>query len=1208
MLALSLSAGLVFSTMERSAAEDIDLFVGASATAAANLNVLIIVDNSQNWSRADNGWPNGEKQGQAELRAIRTVLNEVGDTVNMGLMMYNPGNGANRNDPRLTEQDGAYVRFHVRSMTAVNRAAFQEIIGTTSCVDGSNSVNGTPNCIFKNYATSEQIPTGQTHYGTAMFEAFKYFGGLTSPANAQSDLTTPSSPVSRYQFGPQRYSGTVTSRFDGAAYSVDKSSYISPITTVTSCAKNYIIFIGNGYKPEDSRRWLLTGVGGNATQVAFRGVSYTQRTESKIIGNNGGVCQNAGVCNSSIPTSLKAANPADSYACVNPVVGACTGGTSTWDYQATKTVYEPVLTGLNVAAPTYATPITDPINSVTYPANTLQIHNADEWARYLNTTDVSPASGQQSIATYTIDVFKDVVVSPSASAVQEQKHQTSLLMNMANQGGGRYFAATNEEAILNALREILLEIQSVNSAFASASLPINATNRSQNENQVYIGMFRPDPDVKPRWYGNLKRYQIGLFSGEAKLADADGAEVVNPATGFILPCARSFWTSDTGPYWSFSDTSSGQCQGFSPFSDRPDGPQVEKGAVAEILRRGNNPPVGGYTDVNALNASPAVTVAPAGVNRTIYTCTSTGGCKCNAANPGCGAMGTMDAFNTTNISAAAVSAFDTLDRDDIVNFTRGEDRGAPLGDDNVNSLLTDVRPSVHGDVTHSRPLPVNYGGSTGVVLFYGANDGYFRAVSGIDGKELWSFIAPEHHTKLRRLRDNKPILLYPGTASLPGVQAKDYFFDGSAGLYQTFQPAPNDSLAQNVWVFPSMRRGGRMIYAFDASNPASPALKWRQGCPVNLSAGVTPNDTGCTSGFGQIGQTWSFPNVALLAGYSSGAQPVVITGGGYDPCEDEDTAAPTCTSPKGRAVYVIDAGTGALIRAFTTGIDRSVASDVTLLDRNFDGKPDHGYFADTGGGLYRLDFVDPLNPATARAPADWTATKIAQVAAGSGRKFLFAPAALPAAGKVFLSIGSGDRERPLITNYPYTTGGVGIQNRFYMFMDTFPTSSAPVNLDGSTMEDRTKDTVSICSEQPAAGKNGWFIDLNTGRGEQTVTSSTIFGGLVFFSTNRPMPTPVGSCSANLGEARGYAVNLLNASGAVGTEALCGGTRSNFFVGGGLPPSPVTGTVPVDGNPVTVMIGGVQRSGAPSTPIGAQRVTPVITQKRSRVFWYTDGDQ
>jgi hypothetical protein len=78
--------------------------------------------------------------------------------------------------------------------------------------------------------------------------------------------------------------------------------------------------------------------------------------------------------------------------------------------------------------------------------------------------------------------------------------------------------------------------------------------------------------------------------------------------------------------------------------------------------------------------------------------------------------------------------------------------------------------------------------------------------------------------------------------------------------------------------------------------------------------------------------------------------------------------------------------------------------------------------------------------------------------------------------------------------------------------------------------------------------------------------------------------------------------------AVDAEALCGANRSGEFLGGGLPPSLVVGRVPVDGGQVMVMIGGIQRSGGARSPIGAQRVRPVITQKRLRTYWYTHGDQ
>ena len=73
----------------------------------------------------------------------------------------------------------------------------------------------------------------------------------------------------------------------------------------------------------------------------------------------------------------------------------------------------------------------------------------------------------------------------------------------------------------------------------------------------------------------------------------------------------------------------------------------------------------------------------------------------------------------------------------------------------------------------------------------------------------------------------------------------------------------------NLWLYASLRRGGRTIYAFDVStidtDPASPTLKWRNGCP-NMA-----DDTGCTTGFEEIGQTWSAPKVMKATGYYDGA-------------------------------------------------------------------------------------------------------------------------------------------------------------------------------------------------------------------------------------------------------------------------------------------------------------------------------------------------
>ena len=204
---------------------------------------------------------------------------------------------------------------------------------------------------------------------------------------------------------------------------------------------------------------------------------------------------------------------------------------------------------------------------------------ADEWARFMHQDRAKNAANptdtiKQSITTYTIDVFN----------AQQNAAYTAMLQSMAAAGGGKYFEARSEAAILEALKKILAEIQSVNSTFASASLPVNATNRTQNANQVFIGMFRPDPDANPRWFGNLKQYAVGKVNGALDLVDKDNQPATNVLTGFIDDCAASFWTTDSGSYWSNLTTAitpdpASNCATAAAgtrYSDLRDGPTVER--------------------------------------------------------------------------------------------------------------------------------------------------------------------------------------------------------------------------------------------------------------------------------------------------------------------------------------------------------------------------------------------------------------------------------------------------------------------------------------------------------------------------------------------------------------------------------------------------------------------------------------------------------
>ncbi len=475
--------------------------------------------------------------------------------------------------------------------------------------------------------------------------------------------------------------------------------------------------------------------------------------------------------------------------------------------------------------------------------------------------------------------------------------------------------------------------------------------------------------------------------------------------------------------------------------------------------------------------------------------------------------------------------------------------------------------------------------------------------------EKWAFVEPEAVPKLNRLKNNAPNVSFAGetTASALFSEPKDYFFDGSIGLYQNSLSASN----KEAWIFPAMRRGGRRIYAIDVSNKDLPSFMYKIGC----------SDTGsCTSGMEDMGQSWSTPSPAFIRGYSSGAgkKPALLFGGGYDACEDANARITTqCASAKGKTIYIRDAKNGGHIASFTStspATERSFAADVAMVDIDSDGFVDYAYAADIGGSLWRINFINNPTDKESLPPANWKMVKIASVPAAAGRKFLFAPALLYTAKKVYIAIGSGDREHPLEMQYPYASS---VQNRFYVFRDDL-TVANPAVQDLDALTNASNATCSTAGAIPTATQNGWYRDLTNGRGEQTVTSALIVGGMVAFSTNRPEPAATGTCTTNLGRAYGYWFNLFSGSGAVGVTETCGGTSSVEFIGGGLPPSPVLAvSVPVKQGSTsgtlpdkfeTVCFGCAPREkDKPATPQSPSRVGPTLSPNRKRSYTYSSTD-
>ena len=779
---------------------------------------------------------------------------------------------------------------------------------------------------------------------------------------------------------------------------------------------------------------------------------------------------------------------------------------------------------------------------ITYPSGIIDSKDSDNWtdeyARFLLGQQDATRALSARITTYAIAV---------TGAKSDKASYPAIFNGIAKAGGGDFYEASDVGKLTLALGDIFNHMQAVNSVFSSASLPVSVNARGTYLNQIFMGMFRPDADSKPRWRGNLKQYKFNYDPATDRLFLSDAStptkSAISGTTGFISPTTTSFWSSPS-TFWKNQLLGTPATQ-----SDAPDGEVVEKGGVAQRIRS---------TYSTSQNA------------RSIFTCIA---CTANTALASLQFNVNNGAILSTDLGLP-VSASPT-DRSNLINWVRGTDNA---GDESGPTDGVTIRPSVHGDVLHSRPVAVNYGGTTGVVVFYGSNDGALRAINGNAdiaadtnaGKELWSFIPQEHFSKLNRLRVNSPEVRLSTTSASSPATPRDYFVDGPIGLYQKVL---SDGTNDKVYLYVAMRRGGRILYALDVTDPVNPKFLWKK-----TQADIP-----------ELGQTWSEPKVAKIRGGKKttaaiNTNPVIIMGAGYDSAA-EDSATPGTTT-MGNAVLVLDAFDGSVLKSFPT--TRSVASDITLVDTDFDGYVDRAYAVDLGGNLYRIDLEKTTASTTTFATTDWGIYKLASLAGSGTRKFFYPPDVVVTPNFSALLLGSGDREKPLTT---FST------DAFFTLYDTKTSKGTPTSA-FIPITSTNLGTVGTTEDQIAGCK----IPMGT-NGEKIVNMPTSIAGITYFSTNRPSVSTNSCTASNLGVAKIYSAPL-----------FCQAATSQELRGGGLPPSPVTGTVIVSyTSPLDSRVTLTKRVpfiiGAPNTKgsgIEGSKVNPIISPVRKRRYWYLEN--
>src|SRR5258708_5997546 len=332
-----------------------------------------------------------------------------------------------------------------------------------------------------------------------MFEAFKYFGGYPCPAHKTDNVgACATSSNDNTHFGPIAFAGGADN--NSGSYRRD---YRNNNTPATRAAAFY---------------------NADATNAAADGGSSAWAFDT---------------------------NSSNTYN--NPIVQDCAK-----DFIIFISNGNPGTGGDSITTPARDTAIMSNISTtvLAFPNSSNEIHASkmDEMAYYLRHTDVSSVTGEQYVTTYTLAVYQPSAITYAADGVtvtsetisNTDQQMIKLMKSAANLGGGKYYAARRASDILNAILEIINDVQAVNSVFVSASLPVSVNNQGTFLNQVYMGMFRPDGSGNPRWLGNLKEYKFVLdtATGAISLGDAQTPPVqaVNPATGFISPAAWSFWS------------------------------------------------------------------------------------------------------------------------------------------------------------------------------------------------------------------------------------------------------------------------------------------------------------------------------------------------------------------------------------------------------------------------------------------------------------------------------------------------------------------------------------------------------------------------------------------------------------------------------------------------------------------------------------------
>jgi type IV pilus assembly protein PilY1 len=516
---------------------------------------------------------------------------------------------------------------------------------------------------------------------------------------------------------------------------------------------------------------------------------------------------------------------------------------------------------------------------------------------------------------------------------------------------------------------------------------------------------------------------------------------------------------------------------------------------------------GGVADGKEVHISGAQSQMPLYSARNVYTYYD-GSTSTNLTN-------VVNEVSTSNANLTkqmfGVPAYSAAELAEHIEWIIGKDV-----DDKDEDGVTAENRYILGDPLHSKPIAVTYGGTDAnpdITVFFGTNTGFLHAVDSETGVEEFAFLPEAMYEQQDPLRVNS------------ATQSHIYGIDGSVtpwvddGGDGSIDGADGDF----VRIYFGMRRGGRNYYALDVTDRDNPRIMW--------------TIKGGQGDFPELGQTWSQPVLGTID-INGTETDVLYFAGGYD--ADQDDTLRRATDNQGRAIYIVNAVTGALIWSGGNGTEYtedfddmlySIPGDLSVADLDSNGKDDMIFIGDMGGQVWRFDIN---NGAVLGDLVSGGVIADVGVAAGTNtaannRRFYHGPdiALMHQGGqtRLALTIGSGFHAHPLST---------GTTDRFYMIRqtDVWGAPTSYTKLTEADLYDATDNDVGegvTGAAAALAGKSGWYFDMPR-TGEKVLSTPLTFKNTATFTTYEPNPNSVTSnCIPAAGVTRVYQVSLDDAS-------------------------------------------------------------------------------